>query len=242
MSEGPGKPEKISLDDVLKGGGGSGPPDEEDGIIEIIPQTETPGGGAQDVPAPAGGAGASTAAEEPHAAAASRTEELLKEALAEKEQLQDLYLRARADLENFRKRVEREREEDRARAGAALLREMLPALDDLDRALAQPPEATGFREGVDLIRRRLDESLRKLGMEAIETLGETFDPSRHEALAVEPREGFAPNTIIEEIRRGYFFMGRVLRPSMVKVAVAAPGRAEEPVGAQGESDGTDHRD
>jgi len=229
MGDGTGKPEKINLDDILDGGGESGPPFQDEPVIEVVSEGGSP------------------------------ADALLNAALAEKERLNDLYLRARADLENYRKRQERDREEDRARTGGAILREILPALDNLDRALAQPADTPGFREGVALIRRQLDESLRKLGVEAIETLGEPFDPSFHEAVTAEPREGFAPNTIIEEIAKGYMYAGRVLRPSLVKVAIAPPGPASQesgsgPANAAGVemkaaapekeegTDGSDHRD
>jgi molecular chaperone GrpE len=146
--------------------------------------------------------------------------------------------------------MERDREEDRLRTAGGILREIIPALDNLDRALAQPAETPGFREGVALIRRQLGESLKKLGMEPIEALGEPFDPAFHEAVAAEPRAGFASNTIIEEIGKGYVYAGRVLRPSLVKVVLQRPagssrGSTAAPAGedtSQGGSVGPDHRD
>src|SRR5262249_10557086 len=121
---------------------------------------------------------------------AAQVEELLSETLREKERVQDMYMRARADLENFRKRVERDREEDRARSIASVPTEIRPAIDTLDRALAQPADTPGFREGVALIRRQIEDSFRKLGLVPIDALGEQFDPSLHEAVSVERREGF----------------------------------------------------
>jgi molecular chaperone GrpE len=216
-------------------GEGKGKPDKIN-LDEILDGTDTPG-----PPSP----------EDPVIEVVSEggeTDALLKAALAEKERLNDLYLRARADLENLRRRHERDREEDRARLGGSILREILPALDNLDRALAHTEDAPGFREGVTLIRRQFDEIFRKLGVEPIETLGEPFDPLFHEAVTAEPREGFAPNTIIEEIAKGYTYAGRVLRPSLVKVAIAPPAAAPRSEAGEagdetkGESGGTDHRD
>lgn len=224
MSDSKRKPEKISLDDILKEDS-SGDPSAEEDTIEVV----DPGG------APAA---ASRSVEE--------IESRLAEAERERENFRDLYMRARADHENFRKRVERERAEEAQRATATILMEILPALDNLDRALAQPAEAPGFRDGVALIRRQLGEALRKIGVEPIEALGGSFDPVYHEALAAEVRPGFAPNTIIDEVRKGYLLGGRVLRPSLVRVTAAGPGggaAAEEgAAGETGDIDGPDHRD
>jgi molecular chaperone GrpE len=239
VTESAGKPEKISLDEILREGGGPPPGADEDGIIEVVAGSEpcadeerapaAEAEGPAEAPAgPAGPAGADPAA--------AQLEDLLTDALREKDHYHELLLRARADLENFRKRVERDRDEDRVRAAGAVVSEILPVLDNLDRALAQPPEAPGLREGVVLIRRQLEEAIRRMGAEPIEAIGEPFDPSYHEALAAEAREGLAPNTIIEEIRKGWILGGRVLRPSMVRV-VQAPA----PKGAGGD-DGADHRD
>jgi molecular chaperone GrpE len=167
---------------------------------------------------------------------------VLAEAREEIERLKDQYMRARADFENLRKRVERDRAEERGRIASGVVGEILPAIDNLDRALEQPGDDPGFREGVALIRRQLDETFRKMGVEPIEALGEPFNPVFHEALTVEPREGFAPDTIIEEIRKGYTLGGRVIRPSLVKVVIAPPTASADGPGESGESDGQDPRD
>jgi molecular chaperone GrpE len=249
MAERTGKPEKISLDGILGGGGPAVPPRDDDAVIEIVSEAEGAGGDG-DTGADSGPGPATRSASFEDDPGAAQVEELLKEAMAEKERLNDLYLRARADLDNLRKRMERERDDARTRAGTEILREILPGLDNLDRALAQPDGTPGFREGVALIRRQIGEGLRKLGMEPIDALGEPFDPVYHEAITAEPREGLAPNTIIEEICKGYVFGGRVLRPSMVKVVTAPAGGAGSRSGregagqeqAPGGSVGPDHRD
>ena len=228
VSEGKGRPEKIDIDHIL---GGDASESEED-VIEIIPE-ETPAAvgaepGAQDAAGANGGGG--VGAEE-----AARLEKEIAE-------LKDLYMRARADFENLRKRVERDRQEDLARLTARVVSELLPSIDNLDRALEQQGDEAAFREGVTLIRRQLDEGLRKLGVEPIEALGDPFDPVFHEAVTAEPREGLAPNTVIEEIRKGYTLGGRVIRPSLVKVVIPPPTAQAGGQGGSGGSDGQDHRD
>ncbi|HXI01621.1 MAG TPA: nucleotide exchange factor GrpE [Candidatus Saccharimonadales bacterium] len=232
MSKSPGKPEKINIDHILEDDSAAASQEEEG--IEIVsggpeepeaapPAGETGGAGGSPVEAPA-------AAEE------------LARARKEIEDVRDSYVRVRADFENFRKRVERDRAEDRLRITATLVTEILPAIDSLDRALGRPDDDPGFREGVALIRRQIDESFRKLGLEPIDAIGEPFDPVYHEAMTAEPREGFAPNTVIEEIRKGYTLGGRVIRPTLVKVALPPPEAAAESPGESGETDGQDHRD
>lgn len=231
MPEGPGKPEKIKIDHILED---DSPQDPDDGVIEIVTDGES---------ARASGDSSGISGEEERAAVPeSPGDRELEEARREIEELRDQYVRVRADFENFRKRVERDRAEDRARISAGVIADLLPAMDNLDRALDQPADDPGFREGVALIRRQMDDAMRKLGVEPIEALGETFDPVYHEAMTAEPREGFAPNTIIEEIRKGYTLGGRVIRPSLVKVAIPSPTAPADSSGGTGESDGQDHRD
>ncbi len=137
---------------------------------------------------------------------------------------QDRYLRALADFDNFRRRVAREREEWRRQAQEEVLRQILPVLDNFDRALAVPaahPAAGdgGFRAGVELIRRDFLAALDRLGVRPFPAVGEPFDPQRHEAVARVEREDVADQTVIDETQRGYLFHDRVLRPARVVVAV-----------------------
>lgn len=139
----------------------------------------------------------------------------------ERDEYKDLLLRARADFDNYRKRVERERLEQEENAAADLLRDLLPIVDDLERALAAPAEsdaAQGYRRGVELIQRQLLELLRSRGVRPIDALGAPFDPHRHQAVAHEAAPGRREGEVIEEYRRGYMLGNRLLRPSMVKVA------------------------
>lgn len=143
----------------------------------------------------------------------------------ERDEYYDLLLRSRADFDNFRKRVERDRIEQIEIAGADLLRDLLPIVDDLERALAAPADAaTGaeaYRRGVELIHHQLLELLRQRGVTPVEALGADFDPHLHQAVAHEPVPGHRDGEVIEEYRRGYLLGNRLLRPSMVKVAAGA---------------------
>jgi molecular chaperone GrpE len=135
---------------------------------------------------------------------------------------QERYLRALADFDNFRRRVAREREEWRRQAQEELLREVLPALDNFDRALAAEPGAgsdASFRAGVELIHREFLKALERLGVRPFSAVGELFDPLRHEAVGRLERRDVSDQTVVGEMQRGYVFNERVLRPARVVVAV-----------------------
>jgi molecular chaperone GrpE len=143
---------------------------------------------------------------------------------------QDRYLRTLADFENFRRRVNREREDWRRQAQETLLKEILPALDNFDRALAAPPARgtdPAFRTGVELIHRDFMAALERLGVRPFVAVGEAFDPTRHEAVSRVERADVEDQTVVAEMLRGYQFQDRVLRPAQVVVAVhpAAAGGA-----------------
>jgi molecular chaperone GrpE len=140
-------------------------------------------------------------------------------------ELTDQLLRRRADLENLRRRVERERQEVHARAAMDAAAAVLPVLDGLERALAGDQSAASeFHAGVELIARQLRETLIKSGLEPIEALGRKFDPRLHEAVERVETTEHEDQTVVEEWQRGYRFRGRLLRPAMVKVAVRPESR------------------
>lgn len=144
-------------------------------------------------------------------------------------EMQERHLRLRADFENFRRRAEREAAELRERAAEDLLRELLPIVDDIDRALGAGAGEGALREGLALIRRQLGAVLARAGLDPVEAVGERFDPNLHEAVARQETADLPPDVIVEEMRRGYRFRGRLLRPSLVKVTVApAAGGAAPP--------------
>lgn len=148
---------------------------------------------------------------------ADRADELQRE----RDEFKDLLLRKTAEFDNYRRRTERERQTQAETAAADLLGELLPLVDDLERALQADTGGEGaeaYRRGVELIHRQLMETLRKRGVGPIEALGADFDPHRHQAVAHEAAPGHREGEVIEEYRRGYTLGDRLLRPSMVKVA------------------------
>ena len=137
----------------------------------------------------------------------------------EKAELNDRLLRTRAEFDNFRRRVDREKSEILDYASMDTSKALLPVIDDLERALQVECSDKEFAKGMELIVGRLVESLKKLGLEPIEALGTKFDPNLHHAIEkVETKEA-EDQTILAEFQKGYNFKGRLLRPALVKVAV-----------------------
>ncbi len=153
-------------------------------------------------------------------------QEKLKEEVAE---LYERLLRKQAELENFRKRAQREREEFRQHATEGLIRDLLPVLDGLERALRQraPAVPETFYQGMELIHRQLSEVLARAGLEAIEALGKLFDPHYHQAVETVEEAGRRDQEIVEEMQRGYVLKHRLLRPAIVKVAVKPKGSSSQ---------------
>jgi molecular chaperone GrpE len=139
----------------------------------------------------------------------------------EKQELYDRLLRKQAELDNFRKRVQREKEEFLQHANADLIRALLPVLDGFERALAHRDSSTPeqFSQGVELIYRELLETLNRAGVNPIETEGRTFDPHLHQAVETVKSLAHRDQEIVEELQRGYRLRNRLLRPAIVKVAV-----------------------
>jgi molecular chaperone GrpE len=140
---------------------------------------------------------------------------------AEKADLEDRLLRARAEFDNFRRRAERERSEFLQFASMDLVRELLPVLDDFERALQAPTADAEYAKGVELIYNRFSEILKKMGLEPVETAGRKFDPNLHEAIGRVESDEVEDQTIVGAMQRGYLFKGRLLRPAWVRVAVKA---------------------
>ena len=139
----------------------------------------------------------------------------------ERDQLKDRLLRTAAEFDNFRKRTDRDRQALSESITAGVLEDLLPLVDDLERAVkaeAANEAAESYRRGVELVLRQLEELLRKRGVKAIDAIGADFDPHYHQAVSYEPAEGRREGEVIEEFRRGYTLGDRLLRPSMVKVA------------------------
>jgi molecular chaperone GrpE len=154
-------------------------------------------------------------------------DEAIAVAQKERDTYKEQFLRAVADFDNYRKRVERERRELSEYAATDVLHELLPIVDNFERALsASAPGATAdkqvdiesFRRGVELIHKQMLELLRKRGVTRIEALGADFDPNVHQAVIHEPSEQHREGEVMEELQRGYKLGDRLLRPAMVKVA------------------------
>ncbi len=145
--------------------------------------------------------------------------------LREKEELLDLLQRRQADFENTRRRVEKDRADALEFATMETVAAILPVVDDFERALKTADGQEGtiaeYAKGVELIYQRLLDALKKMGLDAIESLNQPFDPNLHHAVQREPVEGIEEELVLEEYQRGYYFKGRLLRPAMVKVAVRA---------------------
>lgn len=138
-------------------------------------------------------------------------------------ELKDRLLRAHADFDNYRKRINKEREEWFRYASQDLVEKLLPVLDNFERAILaigeQNKEIRNVLSGFGMIEKQLIEILQKEGLEPISAVDTDFDPLLHEAVMQVPaEEGVADNQVVEEVRRGYLFKGKLLRASMVKVA------------------------
>ncbi len=145
---------------------------------------------------------------------------------AERHELREVLARRQADFENSRKRMERERSETYQRVVVDVVGQLLPVIDNLRRALdteasVEANESEEFRHflhGVELISKQLNAVLERLNIEPVATVGRPFDPHVHEAIATEPTNDVAPDTVVQEVQRGYRLGDRLIRPAMVKVA------------------------
>lgn len=200
------------------------PADDEIEIIEVVGLDEESSGSPEDGSAP-----------DPRA----RDDDLLLDldaddgpaaAIGDAATHQERLLRLTADFDNFRKRIEREREAAERHAAANLVNRLLPVLDNFERALSSGNHSNdSFHQGVALIFRQLLDELRREGLSAVDSVGEPFDPELHEAVATTHQPGLPPHTIVEEVLRGYLLHDRLLRPALVTVNIDPndPGRGGE---------------
>jgi molecular chaperone GrpE len=163
--------------------------------------------------------GSSTAAD---AQGDPNAEERITKLEAEKEELRKTLIHRQADFENFRKRVERDRNEETRRVVGQFIQNLLPTLDAFERALAahDDPAYAEYIKGFELIYKQLWESLAKQGLERIDAAGKQFDPHVHQAIERVETDEHADGAVIEVLQYGYSFHGRVLRPAIVRVAAA----------------------
>jgi molecular chaperone GrpE len=158
-------------------------------------------------------------------AAASDAEPALADEIVdlrkERDGLHDRLLRQAAEFDNFRKRVDRERKDLSQYAALEFVQDLLPIVDDFERALqTDAPGAESYRQGLEIIHRALLEMLRKRGVTPIEAVGADFDPEVHQAVAYEEAPDRRDGEVMEEFRRGFRLGDRLVRPAMVKVAKA----------------------
>jgi molecular chaperone GrpE len=145
---------------------------------------------------------------------------LLKDAHRERDEYLELARRTKADFENFRKRVAADVQAAQARGKAEVAREVIDAVDNLERALeaAQTDDGEGLRSGVEMVLGGLRETLQRHGIQAVDPKGEKFDPNHHEALSTMPVEGAESGTVIEVMQKGYTLGEQLIRPARVVVS------------------------
>jgi len=151
----------------------------------------------------------------------------------------DRYIRQVADLDNFKKRTAREREEQTRYANETLIRDLLPVIDNLERAIAHATSGgngTPLVEGIDMVLKTFLDTLSKHGVQPVAAIGLPFDPAQHEALAQVENPEHQPNTVIEQHQKGYLMRDRLLRPALVTVSKAAISRDKKNEGTEVEND------
>jgi len=158
-----------------------------------------------------------SAAQEPAPESPAQGEDLATQVA----ELNERMLRQAAELDNYKKRTEREKADFFKRANEGLVKDLLPVLDNLDRALestAESPTAGNLAQGVEMVRDELLKTLERHGLEPLEALGQPFDPELHEAMMQQENPEVEDNTVLAVAQKGYLFQGRLLRPAMVVVS------------------------
>lgn len=158
----------------------------------------------------------------------------LKKKLEEKEEevktLYDKLLRTQAEFENYKKRIEKEKSDLRKYAGEGILKEIIHTVDNLEMAIkhaSESDQSESISEGMEIILKQLLKSLERFGVKGFVSIGETFNPNRHEAMIQVESAEHEANTIIAESQKGYFLHGRLLRPALVSVTRAPQAEADE---------------
>lgn len=147
--------------------------------------------------------------------------EALMTAQKEAAEYRDGWQRERADYSNFRKRSERQQAEKLQQATFTFFRQLLPIIDDLERAIASIPadfKGEAWHDGLTIIRRKSEKFLADNDIETLDPIGSEFDPNIHEAIGIEETDEFASNIVTETLQKGYVCHGRILRPALVRVA------------------------
>jgi molecular chaperone GrpE len=160
-------------------------------------------------------------------------EEEIKKLEQQVSELKDRLLRTAAEFENFKKRAKKEMEEAAARGRDALLKELLPVIDNLERALAHARPDDPLAKGVSMVDKQVMAALEKFGVSRFSAVGQPFDPAVHEAIQQVETTEVASGTVAQEFARGYMQGTRLLRPAMVAVAKAPP--SDQPGAGNGEA-------
>jgi len=187
--------------------------DGDSAVAEAAAQTQSGGQDETGEPADSG------AVEEAGATDRAEEEDPLASAQAESRQNYDRFLRATAELDNYRKRTAKVRSESREEALRDVLLQIAPILDNMRRALGQDnTDLQSFKDGVELINNQFQETLKGYGLEEIEAIGQPFDPALHEALIEVEHADHPAGTVVEEMERGYKLNNKVVRPTRVIVS------------------------
>jgi len=195
--------------------------------VETEVQVEVPASEVSGAGVPAGPTLEGLAAENAQLAAQLELSQAKgRETLEKLKEEHDRFLRSAADLENYRKRAQKEREEVQKFGNERLLKDLIPVLDNLERALAAAAKDDPLSGGVRLVLRQMEDTLGRYGVKAFSAMGQPFDPRLHEALMSVPAGESAPGTVVMEHGRGYLLNERLVRPAIVGVAVA-PGAGSE---------------
>lgn len=142
----------------------------------------------------------------------------LADATAKVSEYKDSWLRSQADFQNYKKRIERDNEMMYTSMKGDIIKKVLPALDDLERALQNRRPDDAWADGIELIARKLQNMLESEGVKKINALGVEFDPNFHEAISHEPADGAKSGSVIGVVQNGYMLGERVIRPALVRVA------------------------
>lgn len=195
----------------------------EDAVRSVERNTAAPEGGEEIEIAPeAAGAPGEAADVESLRAQLELSQQKSRETMDRLKEAHERMLRAAADLENYKKRAQREKEEIQKFGSEKLLKDLLPVLDNLDRALAAAPAGDPLTAGVTLVRSNFEQVLARHGVKGFSAVGQPFDPAMHEALMQVPTADKPPGTVVVEHARGFTLNDRLVRPALVGVSVAPP--------------------
>lgn len=147
-----------------------------------------------------------------------KTPEAIETIQAELEETKDKYLRLYAEFENYRKKVQKDKEELIKYSNESLIYELLPIIDNLEMALRHTEEKDSLIKGVENTHREMLRTLQKFGLSPIDAIGKPFDPNYHHAMSQVERDDVENNTVVEELRKGYLYNEKVIRPSLVAVS------------------------